>query len=163
MDRRLLLRELTFGGRVAEEEGDKLDAYFVETDQWHRIVSGKVDVVFGAKGSGKSAIYNALVHRTDALFDEGTLLVPGVDISDVAVDFARTLSSSDSTSGGPAMAPSAISWTNPHAASSSSSASGSCTCSPWWPRRWSTTASATRRPGACSTRCATPGCWPTAG
>jgi hypothetical protein len=76
MDRRRLLRELTFGGRVAEEEGDKLDAYFVETDQWHRIVSGKVDVVFGAKGSGKSAIYNALVHRTDALFDEGTLLVP---------------------------------------------------------------------------------------
>jgi hypothetical protein len=76
MNRRLLLRELTFGGRVAEEEGDRLDAYFVETDQWHRIVSGKVDVVFGAKGSGKSAIYTALLHRTDALFDEGTLLVP---------------------------------------------------------------------------------------
>jgi hypothetical protein len=46
-----------FGERVAEDETSALGQYFVETDQWDRIFDGKVDVIRGDKGSGKSAIY----------------------------------------------------------------------------------------------------------
>jgi hypothetical protein len=41
-DKVAVLRELTFGQRVAEEEGDVLKDYFVETDQWRRIFDGEV-------------------------------------------------------------------------------------------------------------------------
>jgi ABC-type lipoprotein export system ATPase subunit len=30
--------------------------YFVETDQWKRLLRGEVDIVYGPKGSGKSAL-----------------------------------------------------------------------------------------------------------
>ncbi|QEM67804.1 hypothetical protein FO488_06310 [Geobacter sp. FeAm09] len=72
-----LLREASFGQRVAEEEGDSLVSYFVETDHWHRLYSDKVDVIYGQKGTGKSALYSLLVTRRDELFDRGVLLAPG--------------------------------------------------------------------------------------
>ena len=75
VDKRQLLQETTFGRRVAEEEIDALQSYFVETDQWQRILSGDIDVVYGPKGSGKSAIYFLLLAREDELFDRGILLV----------------------------------------------------------------------------------------
>ncbi|WP_334007218.1 P-loop ATPase, Sll1717 family [Burkholderia orbicola] len=56
-----------FGSRIAEDELDNLHAYFVETDQWKRLLSGEVDVVFGAKGAGKSALYSLLVAKKDEL------------------------------------------------------------------------------------------------
>jgi ABC-type lipoprotein export system ATPase subunit len=57
MNKKDLLNSITFGQRVAEEEGDFLATYFVETDQWKRLYSGEVDIVYGPKGSGKSALY----------------------------------------------------------------------------------------------------------
>ncbi len=69
-----VLQAVSFGQRIAEDEGDELAAYFVETDQWKRIFSGEVDVVYGPKGSGKSAIYSLLMARTDALFDRAILV-----------------------------------------------------------------------------------------
>jgi hypothetical protein len=72
-----LLRGLSFGQRVAEEEVEGLSDYFVETDQWRRILDGVVDVVFGAKGSGKSAIYSSLLNRSSEMFDRGVLFVSG--------------------------------------------------------------------------------------
>ena len=57
MDRLRLLRALSFGAQVAEEETGDLADYFVETDQWLRIVGDEVDVIRGHKGAGKSAIY----------------------------------------------------------------------------------------------------------
>jgi len=75
MDRLALLRELSFGAQVAEEETNELADYFVETDQWLRIFGGEVDVIRGHKGSGKSAIYLLLSTRADELFDKGILLV----------------------------------------------------------------------------------------
>jgi hypothetical protein len=72
-----LLRNLTFGARVAEDEGDLLETYFVETAQWNKIYNGDVDVVYGAKGSGKSALYSLLLKRKTALFDRTTILVAG--------------------------------------------------------------------------------------
>lgn len=52
-------------------------AYFVETDNWHRVFKGNIDIIYGPKGSGKSALYSLLVARTDELFDRKIVLVPG--------------------------------------------------------------------------------------
>src|SRR5262249_30205023 len=73
-DKRDVLREISFGARVAEEEVAELRRYFVETDQWHRLYEGDIDVVYGAKGSGKSAMFALLLSREDALFDRRILL-----------------------------------------------------------------------------------------
>ncbi len=72
-----VLRELNVGKRVAEDETDDLADYFVETDQFRRIMDGDVDIVFGAKGAGKSAIYASILGRASDLFDRGITLVPG--------------------------------------------------------------------------------------
>ena len=71
-----VLRPVSFGQRVAEDEGDQLAEYFVETDHWHRLLSDHVDIVYGPKGSGKSALYNLLVARESSLFDQNVLLAP---------------------------------------------------------------------------------------
>jgi hypothetical protein len=65
----------SFGARVAEEEADELGEYFVETDQWKRVYRGDVDVVYGAKGSGKSALYSLLVERGTELFDRNIVIL----------------------------------------------------------------------------------------
>jgi hypothetical protein len=75
MGKRGVLDQLTIGRRVAEEESDELASYFVETNQWRRMVAGDVDIVFGPKGSGKSAIYATLLHRSDRLRDQNVVLV----------------------------------------------------------------------------------------
>jgi hypothetical protein len=77
MDRLALLKELSFGARVAEDETAELAGYFVETDQWTRIARGEIDVVRGEKGAGKSAIYSLLMAKEDEFFDRRILLVAG--------------------------------------------------------------------------------------
>ncbi|RSV45964.1 hypothetical protein CA233_13790 [Sphingomonas sp. ABOLD] len=72
-----VLRQATFGRRTAEEEAEQLRRYFVETEQWSQVFNGEVDVVYGPKGSGKSAIYNLITQSADDLFDRHILLVPG--------------------------------------------------------------------------------------
>jgi hypothetical protein len=75
MERIELLKNLTFGARVAEEETVELAKYFVETDQWNKIFRGEIDVVRGDKGAGKSAIYSLLATKANELFDKEILLV----------------------------------------------------------------------------------------
>lgn len=75
MERLDLLRRLSFGSQVAEDEVASLQEYFVQTDQWTRIERGEIDVVRGEKGAGKSAIYLLLEKRREEFFDNGTLLV----------------------------------------------------------------------------------------
>jgi hypothetical protein len=75
MTKKDILRSITFGQRVAEEETDVLGTYFVETDHWERLFRGDIDVVYGAKGAGKSALYALLLSRSDDLFDRNVLLV----------------------------------------------------------------------------------------
>ena len=77
MTKRDTLAGVDFGQRIAEEEGDALEEYFVETDNWRRVFEGDVDVIYGPKGSGKSALYSLLVAKTDDLFDRSVMLVPG--------------------------------------------------------------------------------------
>jgi hypothetical protein len=71
-----VLKSISFGERIAEDETAFLSSYFVQTDQWQRIFRGEVDVVYGPKGSGKSAIYSVLLDKSGDLFDRGILLAP---------------------------------------------------------------------------------------
>jgi hypothetical protein len=59
-----LLRSLDFGDRVAEFEAANLANYFVYTDLWRETANGDVDLIVGAKGSGKSALYSMLMARS---------------------------------------------------------------------------------------------------
>lgn len=77
MSKKEVLKVLSFGKRIAEEETDDLAAYFVKTSQYQGIIDGEVDVIYGAKGSGKSAIYYSLLKAKDELFDKGILIVSG--------------------------------------------------------------------------------------
>jgi hypothetical protein len=70
------LTHVGFGQRVAEDEGDQLASYFVETDHWARLLAGGVDVIYGPKGSGKSALYSLLNARKNDLFDRAVLIAP---------------------------------------------------------------------------------------
>lgn len=66
-EKKKVLLDVSFGKRVAEEEGDDLVKYFVETNQWKRILNGEIDIIYGPKGSGKSAIYSLLDIKRDIL------------------------------------------------------------------------------------------------
>lgn len=77
MQRLELLKQLSFGTQVAEDEVASLQEYFVRTDQWVRIARGDVDIIRGEKGAGKSALYLLLNKNKDELFDQNVLLVSG--------------------------------------------------------------------------------------
>jgi hypothetical protein len=70
-----LLKQMSFGVQVAEDEVNELASYFVETNQWARIAKGDIDIVRGEKGAGKSAIYSLLMTKAGSFFDQGILLV----------------------------------------------------------------------------------------
>lgn len=85
MDRLELLKKLSFGSQVAEEEVERLQDYFVQTDQWNRIARGEIDIVRGEKGAGKSALYLLLNKNSSELFDRNVLLVSGENPSGATV------------------------------------------------------------------------------
>jgi hypothetical protein len=72
----LALRQASFGKRTAEEEREHLAQYFVETEYWRSVFDGETDIVYGAKGSGKSAIYSLLLNNEGPLFDRKILVAP---------------------------------------------------------------------------------------
>jgi hypothetical protein len=75
MKRLDLLKQMSFGVQIAEEEVNELASYFVETNQWARIAKGDIDIIRGEKGAGKSAIYSLMMTRAGEFFDQGILLV----------------------------------------------------------------------------------------
>jgi hypothetical protein len=75
MKRLDLLKQMSFGVQVAEDEINELASYFVETNQWERIAKGDIDIIRGEKGSGKSAIYSLLMTKAGDFFDKRILLV----------------------------------------------------------------------------------------
>lgn len=77
VDKRAIIEDITFGGRTAEDEVEKLSKYFVETEQWRKVWADEVDIVFAPKGGGKSAIYSMLGSREDQLFTRNVILVQG--------------------------------------------------------------------------------------
>jgi hypothetical protein len=83
------------GSAFAEQELDELAEYFVETDQWRRLYAGDVDIVYGPKGSGKSALYSLLVTKQQELFDRGILIVPAEPATVTSPAHASTSSRRD--------------------------------------------------------------------
>lgn len=75
MKRIELLKQISFGVQVAEDEVNEIASYFVETNQWAKVAKGDIDIIRGEKGAGKSAIYSLLMTKIDAFFDQGVLLV----------------------------------------------------------------------------------------
>ena len=76
MHKKPILEQISFGQPVAEQEMQELAGYFVETEQWRQLVAGHKDVVYGPKGSGKSALYSLLLQKRDELFDRGIFIKP---------------------------------------------------------------------------------------
>lgn len=75
MTKRDVLQATSFGKQISEQEVEELSSYFVETEQWQRVFAGEVDIVYGAKGSGKSAIYSLLQSRAKDLRDRGIIAI----------------------------------------------------------------------------------------
>lgn len=69
-----LLQKIKFGQRIAEEETESLINYFVETENWRQLFSGEIDVIYGPKGAGKSALYTILEKYGEDLFDKNIIL-----------------------------------------------------------------------------------------
>ena len=57
-----LVNELSIGNSVAEYD-EALDKYFVETEPFRLLVTDKVDVIAGDKGTGKTALFKILSSR----------------------------------------------------------------------------------------------------
>jgi hypothetical protein len=81
MKREAALSEADFGHGTAEQD-EALWGTFVETDLWTSMLNGKVDVIIGAKGSGKSAIYARLFKKSDALRRRGVELIGAENLID---------------------------------------------------------------------------------
>lgn len=75
MSKRSVIQSIGFGSDVAEHETNELAHYFVETDQWARISAGQVDLIYGAKGSGKSAIYHLMMSKKQEFKARKILLI----------------------------------------------------------------------------------------
>lgn len=75
MEHRRILQNCNFGSRVAEEEIDELSSYFVRTGLWERVCAGQIDIVYGAKGAGKSAIHALLLANSDQFQSTGVRVV----------------------------------------------------------------------------------------
>lgn len=70
-----LLDSLDFGSSVAEEETKNLQKYFVDTRFWRNLSNDKYDIILGAKGSGKSALYLNLISKRDEFAQRGIIIV----------------------------------------------------------------------------------------
>jgi hypothetical protein len=51
------LASLTLGSSIAENEFQHLSEYFLQTDQYQRVLRGETDIVAGRKGAGKTALF----------------------------------------------------------------------------------------------------------
>jgi hypothetical protein len=74
MNKKDLIQQITFGESIAELEYQKLKDYFLKTEIWKLIRNGSNDIIYGAKGAGKSALYTSIRNDNDTLFDEGILV-----------------------------------------------------------------------------------------
>ena len=66
---------ISIGSRVAEEEFEGLKNYFIKTYLWEQILSQDIDIIFGCKGSGKSALYGSLSNYEYEIMGENVLLL----------------------------------------------------------------------------------------
>lgn len=75
-----ILGDLNFGATIAEDEKSEIEDYFVETDVWGQLYRAKKDIVFGDKGSGKSALFVRLSRDRETLRDRKILFLSAEEI-----------------------------------------------------------------------------------
>lgn len=75
MDKQEILENISFGAVTAEFEQDHLRQHFLETKLWTGLIKDEVDIVYGAKGSGKSAHYLLLLQEADSLRARGIVSI----------------------------------------------------------------------------------------
>jgi hypothetical protein len=63
-----IVRKLDLGNSVAEFD-EALEKYFVETEAFRAVVSGRFDIIAGDKGTGKTAMYKILERRHRSIAD----------------------------------------------------------------------------------------------
>jgi hypothetical protein len=76
LNKKSLLNAIRIGHRVAEDEKNELANYFVKTSQWNKLANGEIDIIYGAKGTGKSALYSLLTNNAQDFLNRRILLVP---------------------------------------------------------------------------------------
>jgi hypothetical protein len=77
-----ILKQIRLGDSVAENEQDSLVDYFVETEAWKRLYDGEVDITYGGKGTGKSALYLLLHGRAEDLKRRNIHIIAGENVSE---------------------------------------------------------------------------------
>ena len=53
-----MLSTVTIGDSVAENEFQHLGNYYLQTDEFNRVLRGEVNLVVGRKGVGKTALFS---------------------------------------------------------------------------------------------------------
>jgi hypothetical protein len=53
MKRLDLLKQMSFGSQIAEDEVNALASYFVETNQWAKIANGDIDIIRGERAQAR--------------------------------------------------------------------------------------------------------------
>ena len=69
------LNSLDIGSWIAEEEASDVKDYFLETHYWKDLIEDKVDIIFGPKGSGKSALFSHLISNEALFFSKNVIIV----------------------------------------------------------------------------------------
>lgn len=68
-----IIADIDFGSDVAEHD-ELLQACFVETDSFQSLITDRVDVILGPKGSGKSALFHRLTNPNSSIAKEIDML-----------------------------------------------------------------------------------------
>lgn len=75
-----ILKNMNIGNGVTEQEAEHIQQFFVETDQWRRILKGEYDIIFGQKGSGKSALFSFLNEKEYEMIDQGIIVLTASNV-----------------------------------------------------------------------------------
>ena len=75
MTKQEVLQAIHVGSRVAEDEQQYLKRYFIQTNEYKQLVKDSIDIIYGAKGTGKSAIYLHLIESKSLFLQSGILII----------------------------------------------------------------------------------------
>ncbi len=80
-----ILKQIDLGDSVAENEQDQIVNYFVKTEAWEMVSKGQVDIIYGGKGTGKSALYLLLMQQREKMKEVGIHLIAGEEVAEAPV------------------------------------------------------------------------------
>ncbi len=80
MNKKQILESIDIGSRVAEDEQNKLKKYFIKTHAFKELDEDKVDILYGPKGTGKSAIYLHMMENIQDYEKKGIKIIQAENI-----------------------------------------------------------------------------------